>query len=321
VPILQPEHLVTDYKELGLSCFGPATFVKAPMVDPHDNWSADIAALGVPFDAGTGFRPGTRWGSRAIRDMSVRFSAISAPGKPGFWDMRTGKDRAVCSFVDCGDVDIVPLLWEQNFDAITAAVKAILRNKALPFTFGGDHSITFPVVRAFDGIEPITVVQFDAHIDYRDEAMGVRYGHGNVLRRVRELPFVEQIVSIGIRSSRTRRQDYEDSIAAGNVIIPSWDVHSKSLDELAKLLPFGRNVYITFDIDAMESGIAPGTGTPEPGGLHYEQARAFLERITETNKIVGFDLVEVNPLLDAAGITGLLAAQIAVDVAGFLYSR
>jgi agmatinase len=312
---------MADYKELGLSCFGPATFVKAPMVNPHDSWSADIAALGVPFDAGTGFRPGTRWGPRAIRDMSVRFSAVSAPGKPGFWDLRSGKDRAVCSFVDCGDVDIVPLLWEQNFDAITSATRAILDNKALPFIFGGDHSITFPVVRAFDLGMPITVVHFDAHIDYRDEAMGVRYGHGNVLRRVRELPFVEQLVSIGIRSARTRRQDYEDSISVGNVIIPSWDVHGKRFKDLATLLPSGKNVYITFDIDVMDPAMVPGTGTPEPGGLNYEQVRAFLDAVIGTNRVVGFDLVEVNPMLDSAGITALLAAQIALDVAGFLHSR
>ena len=312
---------MADYKELGLSCFGPATFVKAPIVSPHDSWTTDIAVLGIPFDAGAGFRSGTRWGPRAIRDMSVRYSAVSAPGRPGIWDLRTGKDRAVCGFVDCGDVDIVPLLWEQNFDLITSSVEAILGRKAFPFILGGDHSVSFPIVRAFRDFEPITVVQFDAHIDYRDEAMGVRYGHGNVLRRVRELPFVEKIVSIGIRSSRTRRQDYEDSMAAGNIVIPSWDVHGKRFDELAHLLPNGKNVYITFDIDAMDPGIAPGTGTPEAGGLNYEQARTFLEVIAAKNRLVGFDLVEVNPGLDPSQITALLAAQILMDVAGFLHSR
>ena len=312
---------VADYKELGLSFFGPATFVKAPIVNLHDPWTADIALLGIPFDAGAGFRSGTRWGPRAIRDMSVRYSAVSAPGRNGLWDLRSGKDRAVCSFVDCGDVDIVPLLWEQNFELITSSVTEILSRKVFPFILGGDHSVTFPILRAFQAFEPITVIQFDAHIDYRDEAMGVRYGHGNVIRRVRELPFVEKIVSIGIRSARTRRQDYEDSMAAGNIVIPSWDVHAKSFVDLARLLPTGKNVYITFDIDGMDPGIAPGTGTPEPGGLNYEQARAFLEFIAANNKLVGFDLVEVNPSLDPSQITALLAAQILMDMAGFLHSR
>ena len=177
-----------SYKALGLSCFGPASFLKAPVVAPEAPWSADVAFLGVPFDLGTGFRSGTRWGPKAIRDMSVRFSALSAPGNRGFYDLRTGRDRAKCSFVDCGDVEIVPLLWEQDFALITAAMETILGRGALPLVAGGDHAVSFPILRAYRGRGPITVVHFDAHLDYRDEAMGVRYGHGNVLRRVRESP-------------------------------------------------------------------------------------------------------------------------------------
>jgi agmatinase len=312
---------VTGYKELGVSFFGPATFVKSPMVDVDGDWSADIAAIGIPFDQGAGFRSGARWGPQAIRAMSVRFSSLSAAGSPGFWDLRTGRDKAVCKFVDCGDVDIMPLMWEMNFDRVTESVKKILGHRALPFVFGGDHSITFPVLRAFEGSEPITVVQFDAHIDYRDEAMGVRYGHGNVLRRVRELPFVEKIVSIGIRSARTRRLDYEDSIRHGNIIIPAWDVHHSPIEALQAQLPSDRNVYITFDIDGMDPGIAPGTGTPEVGGLNFEQARELLELICERNRIVGMDLVEVNPSLDPTQITALLANQLLLEVAGFLHNR
>ncbi len=312
---------MTDYKAKGLSCFGPATFVKAPVVDIDSDWSADIAVLGVPFDQGTGFRSGTRWGPRAIRDMSVRFSSLSAPGAPGFWDMRTGRDKAVCKFVDCGDVDIVPLLWEDNFERITSSVENILKRKALPFVLGGDHSITFPVMRAFEGSDPITVVHFDAHMDYRDEAMGVRYGHGNVLRRVRELPWVEKIVAIGIRSSRTRKEDFEASLRDGNEIIQAWEVHTNGVEELASRLPTDKYVYVTFDIDGMDSGIAPGTGTPEVGGLDFEQARGILEFVCEKNRLVGFDLVELNPSLDPTQITALLANQIIIETAGFLYSR
>lgn len=291
------------------------------MVDINAEWSADIAALGVPFDQGAGFRSGARWGSRAIRDMSVRFSSVSAPGSPGFWDMRSNLDKAVCKFVDCGDVEIVPLMWEANFDRITEAVRSILDHKAIPFIFGGDHSITFPIMRAYEHLGPITVVQFDAHIDYRDEAMGVRYGHGNVLRRVRELTWVEKVVAIGIRSSRTRKVDYDDSLADGNVIIHAWDVHSKRMEELAALLPKDRNVYITFDIDGMDAAIAPGTGTPEVGGLDYEQARSILEHICVNNKIIGMDLVELNPNFDQQQITALLANQLLLEVAGFIHSR
>jgi agmatinase len=312
---------VSDYKELGLSCFGPATFLKAPLVETGGDWRADIAALGVPFDQGTGFRTGSRWGSRAIRNISMRYSSLSSPGARGYWDLRTKLTKATCSFVDCGDVDIVPLLWEKNFEAITSSVREILDHKALPFTFGGDHSITLPVLRAFEGSGPITIVHFDAHMDYRDEALEVRYGHGNVMRRVNELPHVEKTVSIGIRGPRIRRNEYEDNIAAGNVVIPAWDVHEKGLAKLRDMLPSRKHVYVSFDVDVMDPGIAPGTGTPEVGGLSFEQARAFLEIVCQNNAVVGFDVVELNPMLDQAEITALLAVQISIEVAGFMFQR
>jgi agmatinase len=312
---------MSDHKVLGISPFGPATFAKSTLTTPEAEWSADVAFLGIPFDQGAGFRSGARWGPKAIRDMSVRFSALSAPSRPGYWDLRAGHDRAVCSLVDCGDVEIVPLLWEQNFAAMTEAMRAIRAKKALPFTMGGDHSVTFPILRAFEGSRPITVVQFDAHMDYRDEAMGVRYGHGNVLRRVRELDWVEKVVAIGIRSLRTRQEDYEASRRDGNTVIPAWDVHAHGVDHFAGDLPEGRDVYVTFDIDGMDASIAPGTGTPEVGGLSYEQARRFLELVCTRNRLVGFDLVEVNPSFDPTQITALLSAQIMIEAMGFVFPR
>ena len=308
-------------QSLGLSSFGVASFLKAPIVTPDGDWSADVAFLGVPFDQATGFRTGTRFGPRAIRDISVRLSSLAADGRPGYYDLRTGKTKAQCSFVDAGDVDILPLLWERDFDQITSAVSAILKHKTLPLVAGGDHSVSFPLIRAFAEHGPLTVVQFDAHLDYRDDAMGVRYGHGNVLRRVRELPFVEKVVSLGIRSLRTRQEDREAHAADGNLIVPSWDIHDKGPDGIADLLPKGRNVYVTFDIDAFDPGLVPGTGTPEVGGLSYEQGRRLLELVVTRNRLVGFDLVEVNPSLDVSQITALLAMQIMVEAVGFAFAR
>ena len=310
-----------ESKSLGLSPFGVASFLKAPLVNIDGDWSADVAFLGIPFDQATGFRPGTRFGPRAIRDISVRLSSLSAEGQPGYYDLRSGQTRARCSFVDSGDVDILPLLWERSFDSITQSVASILSKRALPLIVGGDHSVTFPVMRAYSGNEPITVVQFDAHLDYRDDAGGVRYGHGNVLRRVRELPFVEQVVALGIRSLRTRREDREAHAEHGNVLVPAWDIHTKGADGVSDLLPRNRNVYVTFDIDALDPGIAPGTGTPEVGGLSYEQCRGLLELVVTNNRLVGFDMVEVNPSLDVSQITALLGLQIMVETIGFAFSR
>jgi agmatinase len=311
-----------DYMSLGLSCFGPASFLKAPIVALDGAWSADVAFLGLPFDQATGFRPGARWGPKAIRDMSVRFSAISASGGAGYWDMRSERTRATCTIADCGDLDIVPLLWEADFDMISSGVAAILQRGAWPLIAGGDHAVTFPCVRSYDGRGPITIVHIDAHLDYRDEAMGVRYGHGNVIRRVRELEFVEQVVSLGIRSLRTRREDIEAHRKDGNVLVPAWDIHAKGVDAaVAEALPRDRQVYVTFDIDALDPAIAPGTGTPEVGGLSYEQARRIMELVFERNEVVGFDLVEVNPSYDPTQITGLLSAQLLVEAIGLRYYR
>jgi agmatinase len=304
-----------DYKSLGLSCFGPASFLKARVVPLEGDWSADIAFLGIPFDQATGFRPGARWGPKAIRDLSVRFSAISSG--TGYWDMRSGRTRAACTIVDCGDLDIVPLLWEDDFEMISGAVTRILDRGAFPLIAGGDHAVTFPCVRSFAGRGPLTLVHVDAHLDYRDEAMGVRYGHGNVLRRARELDFVEQVVSVGVRSLRTRREDLKAHRQHGNVLIPAWDVHTAGVDAVADALPRDRRVYVTFDIDAFDPATAPGTGTPEVGGLSYEQARRVLELVFARNDVVGFDLVEVNPAYDPTQITGLLAAQLLVEAIGF----
>src|SRR6266478_2789466 len=134
-----------DSKSLGLSSFGVASFLKAPLVGLDDDWSADVAFLGIPFDQATGFRPGTRFGPRAIRDISVRLSSLSAADRPGYFDLRSGLTRATCSFADTGDVDILPLLWERNFDLITQSVATILSKRALPLIVGGDHSVCFPI--------------------------------------------------------------------------------------------------------------------------------------------------------------------------------
>ncbi|MFO0996703.1 MAG: agmatinase [Alphaproteobacteria bacterium] len=307
-----------DFQKQGMSIFGVPSFVKAPVVQPDGDWRADIAALGVPFDLGTSYRSGTRFGPKAIRDWSTRFSILSTD-TPGYWDIRSGTRRGGCRIVDCGDVDIVPLLWEENFERITRAVEHILARGARPVVLGGDHAITLPVLRAYKDRGPITVFQLDAHADYRDDSGGVRFGHGNVLRRVCELDHVEKAVCIGVRSLRQQQGDLADHKAHGNTLICAWDVHKHGVEHYRSALPSGKNVYVTFDIDAMDASIAPGTGTPEVGGLTYEQARRLLEMVCENNTIVGLDLVEVNPLFDPTNITALLANHLLIETLGFLF--
>lgn len=299
------------------SFFGITTFSKTPHAVADRDGFADAAILGVPFDLGAGFRPGTRWGPKAIRDISVRYRL--GGDQSGYWDIRTESQKAVCRLVDCGDVEVMPLEWERCFDNITTDVRAILEHGALPIVLGGDHSITFPVIRAYEGRGPVTILHFDAHTDYRDEALGVRYGHGNVMRRVSELDWVERIVSCGIRSLRTLQEDVEANRRDNNLIIPAWEIRKEGVGAIADRLPKDANVYISFDIDAMDPGIAPGTGTPEVGGLQYEEAREILEIACGRNRIVGMDMVEVSPGYDVGQITSLLAAQLIIETLGFLF--
>ena len=315
-----------DLQSLGFSRFGVSTYFKAPRVSPDGDWSVDAAFLGIPFDQGAGFRSGTRFGPKAMRDMSMRFSLLTAD-PPGVLDMRRDRFVAQCRLADCGDVDVLPLVWSETFDRSTAAVAAILDHGAVPFVIGGDHSVTFSIVRAYDGRldGPLTVVHVGAHLDYRDGVSGEdgdpghRYGHGNVLRRVRELDWVEHLVSIGIRSLRHQPAPVADFRRHGNTMIFAWDVHAKGVDHFGDLLPSGKDVYFTFDIDGMDASLAPGTGTPEVGGLTYEEARRCLEVVCTRNRVVGFDMVEVNPLYDPMETTALLANQLIVETLGFLF--
>jgi agmatinase len=306
---------MNDQARNAYSFFGITTFGKVPHMPLEQDWTADVAVLGMPFDQAVGFRPGTRFGPKAIRDISVRYRLGGT--QPGYWDLRTEQYKAACRIVDCGDTTVVPLDWEQCFANLTKDVRQILARKALPAVLGGDHSITLPILRAYEGAEKFALIHFDAHTDYRDEVMGMRYGHGSVIRRCCELPCVSKVYSIGIRSLRTAEQDIKDFRRRGNVVIPAWDIHDGGLDKAIAAMPTGERVYITFDIDGMDPSLAPGTGTPEVGGLTYPQARALLAAICARNAVIGFDLVEVNPNFDVGQITALLAAQIIIETIGF----
>jgi agmatinase len=297
--------------------FGITTFGKVDHIPVDQDWTADVGVLGVPFDLGTGYRSGARFGPKAIRDISVRYRLGGT--KPGFWDLRTGRHKAACRIVDLGDVVTAPLDWSQCFDNITRDVGRILSKGAFPVVLGGDHSITYPVMRAFQEDEPVTIVHFDAHTDYREQVLGVRFGHGSAMRRCSELSCVTNVCSIGIRSLRTIEEEVNELKQRGNTLIPAWDVHENGVASIVERLPSGKRVYISFDIDGMDPSIAPGTGTPEVGGLTFPQARALLEAVCERNKVVGLDLVELNPQYDSGQITALLATQIIVETIGFVF--
>ncbi|MEX1233398.1 MAG: agmatinase [Roseovarius sp.] len=302
---------------LDLPFVGISTFGKRAYVADWGAIDADIAILGAPFDGGTQFRPGARFGPRAVREASTLFSF----GHGGAYDHEddTTYLGADVRIVDIGDADIVHTDTAQSHANITKGVRAILDAGALPVTIGGDHSVNIPCVDAFDGHGDIHILQIDAHLDFVDERHGVRNGHGNPMRRAAEKPYVTGLTQLGIRNvSSTAKEGYDAARAMGSDILSVRQCRALSAEALADRIPKGARVYVTLDIDAFCPSIAPGTGTPSHGGFLYYEVLDLLQKVAERHEVVGIDLVEVAPAYDAGDVTSVLAAQVLLNFLGFI---
>ncbi len=295
----------------------PRSFFKTPLCDDLEKLNAQVAFIGMPFDQGTFGRPGARFGPEAIRD-APRAHLYSDPmgtqrEAEGFFDIDAGGELLEgVTMADCGDITVVPSDVTSNFDKLSQAVEKVAARGALPVIVGGDHAITFPAVRGLSRFAPLNLVHFDAHMDYTHNVQRVFHTHGNPVRRCRELPFVDQISSVGIR--RARRQAYEESQADGNLVITTRRFRQLGPRGVVDLIPRGENLYITFDIDVLDPSLAPGTGTPAVGGLGYEELRECLEELVSRHNLVAFDLVEVAPAYDSSEVTAQVAAKLIIDV-------
>ncbi len=305
-----------DAGRLNLPFVGICTFGKYPYVADWDAIEADVAVLGAPFDFGCQWRSGARMGPRAIREASTLFSF----GHAGAYDHEddvTYLDPAKVTIVDIGDADIVHTDTEQSHANIEFGVRKILAAGAIPVVMGGDHSVNIPCINAFDDQGPIHVVQIDAHLDFVDERHGVRFGHGNPMRRAAEKPYVTGLSQIGIRNvSSTAKDGYEDARKMGSDIQSVRQLRKMGVDAMLARIPEGANYYLTVDIDAFDPSIAPGTGTPSHGGFIYYEVLELLAGLAKRGRIVGFDLVEVAPDYDHSGSTSTLAAQLMMNVIG-----
>jgi agmatinase len=304
-----------------LPSVGLTSFFRAPVCEEFAKVKADVAFLGIPYDAGTGFRPGTRFGPREIRSFSLRYSAWGGHSPNGYWDVSERKRYLKgVTMVDCGDVDIAYYDFDMNRRKITTAVEAILNSGAFPVIIGGDHSITFPVVSAFSRMEEIDIVHFDAHMDWRDQIDGIRFGNASPLRRVKELPFVKEMVQLGIRDVRTTADQVADAENAGAKVFTRRAIRRQGVPAILNAMPRLGKTYVTIDIDALDPSIAPGTGSPTVDGLLYDEVRDLLEGIANRAEIIGFDIVEVNPMLDEHGRTCLLASTLMLELLGLVFA-
>jgi agmatinase len=303
---------------LDLPFVGISTFGKRPYVSDWAKIDADIAVLGAPYDFGTQFRAGARFGPRAVREASTLFSF----GHGGAYDHEDdatylGSDVRI---VDLGDADIVHTNTEKSHANIKTGVNAILDAGAFPVTIGGDHSINIPCIDAFEGRGDIHILQIDAHLDFVDERHGVRNGHGNPMRRAAEKPYITGLTQVGIRNvSSTAKEGYEDARKMGSDIISVRQMRDLGAQGVIDRIPAKARVYVTLDIDGFCPSIAPGTGTPSHGGFLYYEVLEMLQAVAKRHEIVGIDLVEVAPDYDHTGGTAILAAQILLNFLGFVF--
>ncbi|MEZ5910821.1 MAG: agmatinase [Paracoccaceae bacterium] len=299
---------------LNLPFVGISTFAKSPYQPDWSAIDADVAILGAPFDFGTQWRAGARFGPRAIREASTLFSF----GHAGAYDHEddvTYLDGL--SIVDIGDADIVHTDTMTSHANIEAGVRAILTAGALPVVLGGDHSVNIPCINAFSDHGPLHIVQIDAHLDFVDERHGVRYGHGNPMRRAAEKPYVTGLSQLGIRNvSSTAKEGYEAARSMGSDILSVRQIRKLGIEAVLERIPAGANYYLTIDIDGFDPSIAPGTGTPSHGGFLYYEVLELIDGLTKRGRIVGIDLVEVAPDYDHTGTTAILAAQILLNTIG-----
>ena len=288
---------------------GVPTFMRAPLVD--DAADLDIAMIGVPYDGAVSNRPGARHGPREIRNMSSFMRSIHHVTKINPYEL--------CRVGDLGDVDM-PRLFDLAgvVDDITAFYARVHGAGAVPLTAGGDHMITYPIFRAIAAERPVGMVHIDAHTDTWDEFLGQKIGHGTPFRRAVEdgLLEPERTVQIGIRGAQNTDEGWTYSLDRGMRVIFMEEFTALGVDaviEEARRVVGDGPTYISFDVDGLDPVYAPGTGTPEVGGLTTIEAQTLLRGLRGLD-IIGGDVVEVSPPFDPTGNTALVGATMMYEI-------
>ncbi len=297
---------------------GISTFLKAPYEDNLDELDADVAVLGMPYDLGTAVRSGARYAPRAIREAST-FNCYAYEGWFNPLDEEVYMDKN-WKVVDVGDVDVIHTDYKQSFENCEAAIRKIVERGAIPFTIGGDHAITIPVLRGFDKYKDICVIHIDAHLDFTNSAAGVTEGQGSPMRRASEMEHIGQIVQLGMRGiGSSQSSDWKDAREYGNIIMNMKQVREAGIKKVLDIIPDAKHYYVSFDIDGMDQSLAPGCGSPVPFGFQYEELTELFEGINKKGKVVGFDLVEVCPQYDQNESTSMYAAALMLEMLSFIW--
>jgi agmatinase len=292
-------------------------FLGLPMAGDLGALQAQIAILGVPCATPyPAVGPYCAGAPKAIR-AAIAGYASNLPhvdfdlGGPIFPDTITA--------VDGGDLACTEADPAANRVAIRDAVATVVARGAVPIVIGGDDSVPIPVFEAFQDRGPFTIVQIDAHIDWREEMAGERFGLSSTMRRASEMAHVERIVLVGQRGIGSARPgDFAGAKAWGAIFVPARDVHERGIAPVLDAVPAGSDVLLTLDCDGLDPAIMPGVIAPAPGGLTYWQAVGILHGIAAKARIAAFDIVEFVPERDVAGLGALTAARIIANVLGLV---
>lgn len=291
---------------------GIRTFLRAPYVRDLGTLDADVVVVGAPVDQGTSNRPGQRYGPRDIREASLIYAW--AP-ENGFYYIDT--EQTVLKGVrwaDVGDVDVVPTSMERTSRNITAAVEVIVKRGAFPVVLGGDHGVAFPAIRGI-GRPKLTVVHFDAHLDSYGNGDPSVLNHGGWVQQVAKLPGIS-FVQIGMRGIANDAEGVARARKLGSRIVTAERVHREGVRAVLDGLPALGDIYVSLDVDVLDPSLAPGTGTIELGGLTFQQLHELLVGLPRKGRVVGLDVVEVNPFYDTTGVTAQTAVRLIIDLLG-----
>lgn len=290
---------------------GPATFARLPRIDEVGGRDVDVAVLGTPFDTGVSYRPGARFGPTHIRESSRLLRPYNpATGRQPFAEQQV---------VDAGDLSINPFDIDEALRDVEHGARSVLEQAGRLVVLGGDHTVALPLLRAVAATRgPVAVVHLDAHLDTWDTYFGAEYTHGTPFRRASEEGLVdrEACMHLGVRGPLYGPADLTDDAALGFTAVPCTEVDAigvAGVVERVRARVGERPVYVSVDVDVLDPAFAPGTGTPEAGGLTSRELLAILRGLAGLD-LVGADVVEVAPAYDSAQVTGVAAAHVVYEL-------
>lgn len=296
-----------------------STFAGLPACTDIADASADIAIIGIPH--GSTYHPGkpshSAGAPAAIRRAAKRYAPML-----DHYDFDLGgpllANRNI-RVLDCGDVPGDPQDSIGNQRRAMETIQAVIKKKAVPIVLGGDDSVPIPVFRAYQKQGPLTIIQIDAHLDWRHEIDGIMEGASSTMRRASEMPWIDRLIQVGMRGVGSARQEEVDAAQAyGTTILTAKDVHDGGIDRILDLVTGGSACLMTIDCDGLDPSIMPAVKAPVPGGLSYRQVIELIHGLTQKADVRGFDLVEFVPDKDINGLGALTAARIIFNMIGAL---